>query len=251
MRSDDFFGGEGGLIHNLGITDMSQAEEVLHMSYSFLKLMSYYNCAMMEVETKFNVLNEEFSLMWDREPIASVKTRLKNPISIRNKLVLKGYPFSLENVERYVNDIAGVRIVCSFLEDVYTVAEAFKKQDDVTLLEEKDYIKNPKPNGYRSLHLIVSVPIFLQHEKKQMKVEIQLRTLAMDFWASLEHQLNYKKSIGEDVSMLADLKYCAELSAELDKHMDELRERVQSEPEDVEDVLKKTMTDAPVPVKKS
>ena len=245
MNSDNVFG-DGGIMKNLGINDPVQAEEILHMGYSFMKLMSYYNCAMMEVETKFNVLNEEFSLMWDREPITTVKTRLKNPISIRNKLVLKGYSFSSDNIETYVNDIAGVRVVCSFLEDVYTVAEAFKKQDDITVLEEKDYIRFPKPNGYRSLHLIVSVPIFLQHEKRHMKVEIQIRTLAMDFWASLEHQLKYKKPDSEDIAMIADLKYCADLSAELDAHMDDLRERVYSSAVDEEEVLRKNLAGMPV-----
>ena len=244
MKSDNVFG-EGGIMKNLGINDPARAEEILHMGYSFMKLMSYYNCAMMEVETKFNVLNEEFSLMWDREPITTVKTRLKNPISIRNKLVLKGYDFSTENIEAYVNDIAGVRVVCSFLEDVYTVAEAFKKQDDITVLEEKDYIRFPKQNGYRSLHLIVSVPIFLQHEKRHMKVEIQLRTLAMDFWASLEHQLKYKKADSDDVAMIADLKYCADLSAELDAHMDDLRERVYSADADEEEMLRKNLAAMP------
>ena len=157
----------------------------------FAKLMAYYRCAMMEVETKLNVLNEEFSMRYDRNPISSIKTRLKSPVSIRGKLERRGWDVSVEGIEENLNDVAGVRVICSFPEDVRTIAKALLNQDDVTLIEEKDYITNPKPNGYRSLHLIVAVPIFLAHEKRIMRVEIQLRTIAMDFWASLEHQLRY------------------------------------------------------------
>ncbi len=148
---------------------------------------------MMEMETKLNVLNEEFSLQYDRDPIASIKTRLKKLESIKDKLERNDWPLTVESMEENLNDIAGVRVICSFTEDVYRVADALLSQDDVTLIRKKDYIANPKPNGYRSLHLIVTVPIFLANEKRTMKVEIQLRTIAMDSWATLEHQLRYKK----------------------------------------------------------
>ena len=187
------------------------------------KLMAYYRCAMMEIETKFNVLNEEFSLHFDRNPINSIKSRLKSLVSIKEKLERLSLPFTLESVENTLHDVAGVRVICSFTEDVYTLANALLSQDDITLIERKDYIKNPKPNGYRSLHLIVTVPIFLEHEKRLMKVEIQLRTIAMDFWASLEHQLRYKKDVEFTGEMANELLICAEMSAELDKKMDALR----------------------------
>ncbi len=195
----------------------------------FTKLMAYYRCAIMEIETKFNVLNEEFSLRLDRNPINSIKSRLKSLPSIREKLLRRGIPVSVDAIEQSLNDVAGVRVICSFPDDVYVLADALLKQDDITLVERKDYIQNPKPNGYRSLHLIVTVPIFLAHEKRLMKVEIQLRTIAMDSWASLEHQLRYKKDYKFDENMAQELLRCAELSAELDSRMDALREIVQGE----------------------
>ncbi len=195
----------------------------------FSKLMAYYRCALMEIETKFNVLNEEFSLRYDRNPINSIKTRLKSFQSMRDKLQRKGIDLAVNSIEENLNDIAGVRVICSFTDDVFMLAEALLNQDDITLVEAKDYINNPKPNGYRSLHLIVTVPIFLAHEKRLMKVEIQLRTIAMDSWASLEHQLRYKKDYAFDERMANELLRCAELSSELDARMDALRELVQTD----------------------
>ena len=196
---------------------------------AFAKLMAYYRCAMMEIETKLNVLNVEYSLRFERNPISSIKTRLKTPVSIREKLQRRGYDVTVDNIEAVLNDVAGVRVICSFPKDVATIAKALLKQDDVELLEKKDYILNPKENGYRSLHLIVAVPIYLAHEKRIMRVEIQLRTIAMDFWASLEHQLRYKKDVDFTDEMAKELKFCAELSAELDRRMDTLREQVQEQ----------------------
>lgn len=195
-------------------------------SKPFVKLMSYYRCAMMEIETKFNVLNEEFSLEHDRNPINGIKTRLKRVSSIMEKLKRQGLPLDFSSIEPGLNDVAGVRVICSFITDVYTLAEALLSQDDITLIERKDYIRSPKPNGYRSLHLIVSIPIFLAHEKKEMKVEVQLRTIAMDFWASLEHQMRYKKSTEFTAEMEKELSDCARESAALDVRMDALRKGV-------------------------
>lgn len=189
-------------------------------------LMAYYRCAMMEIETKFKVLNEEFSLEHDRNPISSIKTRLKSFESITEKVERKELPFDVESVEKYINDVAGIRVICTFPEDVYLLADALLKQDDIMLIRRKDYIAEPKENGYRSLHLIVAVPIYLAHEKRLMKVEIQLRTLAMDFWASLEHQLRYKKDFEFTKEMADELKLCAEQSAALDKRMEALRKKV-------------------------
>lgn len=195
----------------------------------YKRLMAYYRCAMMEVETKFNVLNEEFSLRYDRNPINGIKSRLKRLDSIQEKLHRKQLPFDMQTIETHIHDVAGVRVVCAFVEDVYLLAEALLKQDDVMLIEKKDYIANPKPNGYRSLHLIVTVPIFLEHEKRVMQVEIQLRTIAMDFWASLEHQLRYKKDFVFTEEMAQELRDCAQLSAQVDLRMDSLRERLAAE----------------------
>lgn len=202
-------------------------EDTVEQYQAFSKLMAYYRCAMMEIETKFNVLNVEYSLQYDRNPISNIKCRLKTPVSIREKLTRRGLDVTVENIEAHLNDVAGVRVVCAFPQDVQTIARALLGQDDVELIERKDYILNPKENGYRSLHLIVAVPIYLAHEKRKMRVEIQLRTKAMDFWASLEHQLRYKKDVNFTDEMAKELKFCADLSAELDRRMDTLREQIQ------------------------
>lgn len=192
----------------------------------YRELMSYYRCAMMEVSTKFNVLDEELSLQYDRNPIEAIKTRLKSPESIMDKLSRRGLPFSAERIEQNLNDIAGVRVICAYISDIYMLRDALLRQDDIVLLQEKDYIKNPKPNGYRSLHLIVETPIFLHDQKKQMRVEVQFRTMAMDWWASVEHKLRYKKPAApEEVN--SELKECAEISADLDKRLEKLRQRTE------------------------
>ena len=206
--------------------DEATLEWMQKKSREFMKIMAYYRCALMEIETKFNVLNQEYSLQHDRNPINSIKGRLKSIQSIQEKLRRKGLSASLETIEENINDVAGVRVICSFPEDVYTLSEALLKQDDITLIAKKDYIAHPKPNGYRSLHLIVSVPIFLASEKRIMKVEIQLRTIAMDCWASLEHQLRYKKDFEFTQDMAEELLDCAAISAELDARMDALRKRL-------------------------
>ncbi|MBO5934170.1 MAG: GTP pyrophosphokinase family protein [Clostridia bacterium] len=195
-------------------------------SDSFRTLMAYFRCAIMEIETKFNVLNEEFSLQHDRNPIADIKSRLKSVESIEDKLTRKNLPVTCEAIEKNLNDVAGIRVICTFIDDVYMLADALLSQDDITLIQKKDYIENPKPNGYRSLHLIVEVPIFLAEEKRFMRVEIQLRTIAMDFWASLEHQLNYKKNITNAEMIQNELKHCAEVNAELDRRMSEIKRNI-------------------------
>ncbi len=192
----------------------------------FTSLMAYYRCAMMEIETKFKVLDEEFSLTYDRNPIHSIKTRLKTPSGIREKMQRLSIPFTMDNVYENLFDVAGVRVICPFCDDVYLLADALLNQDDVTLYRKKDYIQNPKPNGYRSLHLIVGVPIYLHKTKQIMKVEIQLRTIAMDCWASLEHQLRYKKDQSSSDAITAELLECAALSARLDRQMNALKQRL-------------------------
>lgn len=192
----------------------------------FDELMAYFKCAMMEIETKFRVMNEEFSLQYDRNPISAIKSRLKTFKSIRGKLIKNEFPLTVNSVEENLNDVAGVRVICSFERDVYLLAEALLSQDDIELIAKKDYIANPKENGYRSLHLIVAVPIYLVNEKRTMRVEIQLRTIAMDSWATLEHQLRYKKNIEFTNEMAEELFLCSKLSAELDHKMDNLRKLV-------------------------
>lgn len=198
-------------------------EEAKETLVSFQRLLSCYQCAIYEVETKFRVLNEEFSLRYDRNPIRSINTRLKSGFSIRDKLLRKNLPVSLASIENNLDDIAGVRVVCAFREDVYYLEKALLSQDDITLIRRTDYINNPKENGYRSLHLVVSVPVFLSDQKRMMKVEVQIRTIAMDSWASLEHQLRYKKGIDHSIEIDEELLKCAELSCELDSRMDHLR----------------------------
>ncbi len=213
------------------------SEEFLEMARDntqpWRQLMSYYRCAMMEVETKFRVLNEQFSLQYDRNPIETIKTRLKSMDSIVGKMKSKNLPFTLSALEENIFDVAGIRIICSFPEDIYMLADCLLKQDDITLIERKDYIQQPKKSGYRSLHLIVDVPIFLENEKKLMKVEVQFRTIAMDFWASLEHKLRYKKDIPEQIAdeLAAEMYECAEISAELDRRMEAVRGRIEQETE--------------------
>lgn len=191
-------------------------------------LMSYYECAIMEIETKFRVLNHELSLEYDNNPIESIKTRVKSYDSILKKIRRKNIPLNLQAIEENLKDIAGVRVICSFPDDIYKLAESFLKQEDITLIERKDYIKNPKPSGYRSLHLIVQVPIFLQNEKKMVNVEVQFRTIAMDFWASLDHKMRYKKELSdEEVEILQEELYdCAKQSAALDERMQRIRDRI-------------------------
>ena len=191
----------------------------------FRHLMTCYECAMMEIETKFRVLDAEFRLQHDRNPIESIKTRLKSADSLAEKLTRKGFPLTIESVEKNIFDVAGVRVVCTFPEDLYTLANALLAQDDVNLIERRDYVSNPKDTGYRSLHLIVETPIFLEHEKRFVKVEVQLRTISMNFWASLEHQLRYKKGLDEKTSaaVSAELVELSEKAAELDHRMQALR----------------------------
>ena len=156
-----------------------------------------YRCTVREVRTKLEVLNDEFSVEYKRNPISFIKTRIKKPESILRKLNKLGYDFTAENIQEHLNDVAGIRVVCAFIDDIYTIAELLSSQDDITVIQIKDYIKNPKPNGYRSYHMIVEIPVFFSKGKTPMRAEIQIRTNGMDFWATLEHQLRYKKGIEE------------------------------------------------------
>lgn len=208
-----------------GFSD-SELEEILRTGHEFRKLMSYYKCAMMEVETKFRVLNENMSYEYDRNPIETIKTRLKKPESILEKMKRRDVPFDPKAIEKNIFDIAGVRVICSYIKDVYMLEEYLLRQDDIVLIDRKDYIENPKESGYRSLHLIVSVPIFLADETKMMNVEIQLRTIAMDFWASLEHTVNYKKDYNPSKELLDSLRQSADDISKIDMQMQKIHDQV-------------------------
>lgn len=211
----------------------SQAESFKEHK-EFQELMMYNRCAIREVETKLRVLDEEFSISTDRNPIQTIKSRIKKPLSIIEKLQRRGFDVTVENMYKELTDIAGVRVICSFVEDIFKLAEMLMSQDDIEVLAVKDYITKPKDNGYRSLHLILSIPIYLSSEKKKMTVEVQFRTIAMDFWASLEHQLKYKKKIENPETIARELKQCADVICIVDKHMQEIRnmiEEVQNETE--------------------
>ncbi len=194
----------------------------------FRRLMTYYSGAMMEIETKFRVLDAEFGLRHDRRPIESIQTRIKSTESLVRKMARKGFPITIDSIEKNIFDVAGVRVVCSFPSDIFALADSLLAQDDIVLVDRRDYIANPKPSGYRSLHLIVEVPIFLQHEKRPVKVEVQLRTISMNFWAALEHQLRYKKSRDEEemAFLSGELLKLSEDAANLDSRMQRLLDRI-------------------------
>ena len=202
-----------------------QAEQ-LQEAEAFHTLMMQYRCAIMEVETKLRILNEEFSLKYNRNPFESIKSRLKSPESIYEKLMRKGVPVTVENIREKLSDVAGVRVICSFPDDIYRLAELLIGQDDIILLKRKDYIRNPKSNGYRSLHIIIEIPVFLSSEKIYRKVEVQFRTIAMDFWASLEHKLKYKKDVQNAEEIVRKLKACADSIEILDYQMQSVRDEI-------------------------
>ena len=218
--------------NNLSIREMLEGhlnEKEEEQFKPFIEFMMHNRCALREVETKLKVLDEEFSVSNDRNPIQSIKTRIKKPISIIEKLQRKGLELTIENMKKELNDIAGIRVVCSFTEDIHALADLLIQQDDIILVAKKDYISNPKINGYRSLHLILDIPIFLSTEKKNMRVEVQFRTIAMDFWASLEHQLKYKKKIDNPEEIAQELKKCADIISEMDDKMQDIRYMIEKE----------------------
>ncbi len=205
-------------------------EDIILQLKQFKGFMMIYNCAIREVKTKFEVLNEDLSVLRKRNPIEFIESRVKSPESILKKLKRKKLPYSLGSIVDNINDIAGVRVICGFIDDIYEVAHMLEIQDDVTVLEVKDYIKNPKPNGYRSYHMIVEIPVFFASQKQLIKVEVQLRTIAMDFWASLEHQMRYKdrKKVSDVKQIVSELKECADVIAATDEKMQQINKRIAS-----------------------
>ncbi len=193
---------------------------------SWKEVTLVYNSALKEVGTKLEILNDEFQHVHRYNPIEHIKSRLKSPESIVKKLKRHGYESTIENMVNFVNDIAGVRVICSFTSDIYQIAEMLSNQSDIKILSVKDYIKFPKPSGYRSYHMIVAVPIFLSDRSADAKVEIQIRTVAMDFWASLEHKINYKFEGNAPVFIKNELIECSKIISELDDRMLSLNEQV-------------------------
>ena len=194
-------------------------EDFVNRARELIQLQHHYSAAIKEIRTKLEILDDEFHSKFQYNPIHHVESRLKSLNSIAEKAYKKGVDNSIEKVKETIKDIAGIRVICNYVDDVYTVMELLLKQTDVTLLCKKDYIKSPKSNGYRSLHLIVSVPVFLTEGVEDIPVEIQIRTIAMDFWASLEHSLKYKAKVGDTKRLAQRLKMCAERITDVDKEM--------------------------------
>ncbi len=221
-------GGANGVYNPEEITqtDVEKLLKKQDQTEAFQLLMMKYDCALSQVRTKLDVLNKELALSNKRNPIEVIKMRIKTPVSIYNKLASKGVDFTIENINENLSDIAGIRVICSFVDDIYMLADCLAKQDDIKVLLKKDYIRKPKESGYRSLHLIIQIPIFLTKEKEYMKVEVQFRTIAMDFWASLEHKMKYKKDIENAEVISEDLKFSADLINQIDKRMQQIREKI-------------------------
>ena len=192
----------------------------------FLVMRNLYESAVKQLALKFEVLNSEFNIQYSRSPIHHIESRVKSAQSIMAKLAKKGIPFTIATAKENINDIAGVRVVCNYIDDVYRVAEIFERQKDVEILKKQDYIREPNYNGYRSLHLDTRIPVYLSDRTEYVVAEIQIRTIAMDFWASLEHKLRYKKDIPADKAKYLEdeMLACAQISADLDMRMQNVRD---------------------------
>ncbi|MGL5435794.1 MAG: GTP pyrophosphokinase [Lachnospiraceae bacterium] len=213
------------------VADLAQVpEHLVSQARDFQIVMMMFACAIREVKTKLEVLNDDLTVRNQRNPIDLIKSRVKKPASIVEKLQRRNLPVSLDSMIKNLDDIAGIRVICSFVDDIYAVANMLLSQDDITIIAVKDYIKNPKPNGYRSYHLIIETPVFFSDQKKTMRVEVQIRTMAMDFWASLDHQLKYKKDNGDATGFISnELKECAKVIAQTDERMLEIRKSIEAQ----------------------
>ncbi|WP_369690348.1 GTP pyrophosphokinase [Nocardia miyunensis] len=212
--------------HSPGNQDRVSIDDVRALREQFFDFMLGYKFAIDEITTKINILREDFNNTHEYNPIEHVGSRLKSPESVLEKVQRKNYPMNLASIRENVLDIAGVRVVCSFISDIALIRDMLVGQEDITLLEERDYITHRKPNGYQSLHLIVSIPVFRSNRTDRMPVEIQIRTIAMDFWASLEHKIYYKYSGEVPSNLQSDLAQAAEVAAQLDEKMEALHSQV-------------------------
>lgn len=206
---------------------LEEAKRLMATAVDYRELMMMYSCAIKEIRTKFEVLNTEYNVRYRRNPINFINARLKSTSSIVQKLESRGLPFTLDSIRTNLYDVAGVRVVCSYIDDIYVLADALLRQDDITLIRKKDYIAGPKPNGYRSLHLVVAVPVFFSNQKHQLPVEVQIRTTAQDYWAGLEHQLKYKQQVPDEADIVEQLRQCAETLAQTDLQMLAIRRRIE------------------------
>lgn len=197
-------------------------QAVMEQMYKFIELEHLYDSAIREVKTKLEILDSEFRTKYSYNPIHHIEDRLKSPESMFKKLRRNNLPFTVEAVRENLFDIAGVRVICNYIEDIYQVADLLTAQDDVTLIKRKDYIANPKANGYRSLHLVIETPVYLSEKKELVNVEVQIRTIAMDFWASLEHELKYKTDTEVSAELAEQLRLCAETIAQTDMKMQQI-----------------------------
>ena len=210
------------------IINSEKKEDFYKSTLEFKEIMMIYESAIKMIETKLEVLNKEYKITGQRNPIDSVRSRIKTPVSIINKLEKRNLPITFSSMTENLCDIAGVRVICPYISDIYTTKDILLKQPDITLLNEKDYIQNPKESGYRSLHIVVGVPVYLSNTEHNVKVEIQLRTIAMDFWASLEHELRYKTTSSVSESIKRELFRCAETIAMTDRQMEQIAMELQT-----------------------
>ena len=207
---------------------VSNPDSLYKMAFEFQKIMMLYESAIKQLETKLDILNKENKISGRRNPIETVKSRIKSPDSIAKKLQSRNLPVTFSSMTSNLNDIAGVRVICPYISDIYTVRNILLKHPDIKLKEEKDYIKNPKQSGYRSLHIVIEIPVYLSDSVCDVKVEIQLRTIAMDFWASLEHELHYKTTTNVPESIRRELFRVAETIAMTDREMEEIANELQN-----------------------
>ena len=203
------------------------SQRIVGLFVQYKELMMMYSCAVKEIRTRFEVLNAEFNVRHSRNPINFINTRLKRSSSLIEKMQRNNISLSIENIEENIDDVAGIRVICSYVDDIYQISEALISQKDIELISQKDYIANPKPNGYRSLHMIVRVPVHFENSLRYVKVEVQIRTIAMDFWATLEHELRYKNQIPDGEEIAAELKECAGIISDADSKMLEIRKRIE------------------------
>ncbi len=206
----------------------SDSKNLIEISKKFDRVKVVYDCALKEITTKFEILNEDLRSSTNRTHIEFITGRIKTPESIIAKLKRRKMEISIDSSLENLTDIAGVRVICSFISDIYMIAEIFAKQDDIEIVQVKDYISHPKPSGYRSLHMIVKVPVFFATGTKKIVVEVQLRTIAMDFWATLEHQIYYKKDLIIDKSITNRLHACADKITDIDEEMEKIHKTIEN-----------------------
>ena len=204
----------------------SDSEHVFAHEGHYQEVMVRYHCAILEMRTKLDVLSKDLAVRYRRNPIEFIESRLKKPSSIARKLERMGHEVTVENMVAYLSDIAGIRVLCAYIDDIYEIARMLARQTDVKIITVKDYIKSPKENGYRSYHMIVEIPVYFSDEVRPVRCEIQIRTIAMDFWATLDHDMQYKKQVEDAEEIMKELKECADIIHNTDEKMMRLRERI-------------------------